>query len=386
MPPFIGILCNYRKRVKKVENELLKLSSTIVNYSVKIKEGDRVLISTNGLEPKFLVKALIRDIVKVKGIPFVRIIDNEINSLLTELTTSKRVDELARHKKEEVDNYDVFINIRYTENEYEGKYINSSIRKEIGSKTAKSDDIRINKRRWVLLNYPSLIDAYKIGMPYDEYKNYSIKAMNFDYSSMEHDILPLKKLMEQTDKVRIVSPNTDISFSIKNIPVIPCCGTSNIPDGEIYTAPIKTSVNGKITYNTPSPYQGNIYHNVSLTFKDGKIIEATCDNDNESLNAIFDTDEGSRYVGEFSLGLNPLITKPMGDILYDEKIIGSIHFTPGKCYDDAKNGNDSAIHWDMVLIQTEEYGGGEIYFDDVLIRKNGKFVLKELEHLNYNLK
>ena len=223
-------------------------------------------------------------------------------------------------------------------------------------------------------------------MPYDEYKDYAIKAMNFDYSIMEKDILPLKKLMEKTDKVRIVSPSTDISFSIKNMPIIPCCGTSNIPDGEIFTAPIKTSVNGQITYNTPSPYQNNIYNNVSLTFKEGKIVEATCDGDNEALNSIFDTDNGSRYVGEFSLGLNPLIIKPMGDILYDEKIIGSIHFTPGKCYDDAPNGNDSAIHWDMVLIQTKEYGGGELYFDDVLIRKDGKFVLKELEHLNYNLK
>lgn len=369
-----------------MENEIIKLSSTIVNYSLKVKEGERVLISVNGVEPKFLIKSLIRDIVKVKGIPFVRIIDNEINALLTELTTSARVLEIAKHKKEEVDNYDAFINIRYTENEYEGKHINAMIRKEIGEKTAKSDDIRINKRKWVLLNYPSLVDAYKIGMPYDEYKEYAIKAMNFDYSSMEKDILPLKKLMEKTDKVRIVGPNTDISFSIKNIPIIPCCGTSNIPDGEIYTAPIKNSVNGKITYNTPSPYQGNVYRNVSLSFKDGKIVEASCDGDNEALNAIFDTDSGSRYVGEFSLGLNPLITKPMGDILYDEKIIGSIHFTPGKCYDDASNGNDSAIHWDMVLIQRPEYGGGEIYFDDVLIRKDGKFVLKELEHLNYDLK
>lgn len=369
-----------------MENELIKLSNTIVNYSVRVKEGERALISTNSIDTKFLIKALIRDIVKAKGIPFVRIIDNEINSLLIELTTSKRVSLLAHHKKEEVDNYDIFINIRYTENEYEGKHINADIRREIGYKTAKSDDIRINKRKWVLLNYPSLIDAYKIGMPYDEYKQYAIKAMNFDYASMERDILPLKKLMEKTDKVRIVSPNTDISFSIKNIPVIPCCGTSNIPDGEIYTAPVKTSVNGKITYNTPSPYQGNVYRNVSLTFKDGKIIKSSCDGLNEELKAIFDTDEGSRYIGEFSLGLNPLITKPMGDILYDEKIIGSIHFTPGKCYDDAKNGNDSAIHWDMVLIQTSEYGGGEIYFDDVLIRKDGKFVLKELEHLNYDLK
>lgn len=377
---------NLERKGEEMENELIKLSNTIVNYSLKLKENERILITVNNLDTKYLVKCLIRDIVKVKAIPFVRVIDNELNSLLTELTTSKRVDEIAKHSMEDVENYDAFITIRYTENEYEGKHINSLIRREIGSKTSKSDDIRINQRKWVLLNYPSLVDAYKIGMPYDAYKEYALRAMNFDYASMERDIAPLKELMEKTDRVRIVSPNTDLSFSIKNIPVIPCVGNSNIPDGEIYTAPVKDSVNGTITYNTPSPYHGNVYRNVKLTFENGKIIEATCDGDVEGLNKIFDTDEGSRYVGEFSLGLNPLINKPMGDILYDEKIQGSIHFTPGRCYDDASNGNQSAIHWDMVLIQTKDYGGGEIYFDDVLIRKDGVFVLKELEHLNYDLK
>jgi len=166
------------------------------------------------------------------------------------------------------------------------------------------------------------------------------------------------------------------------MPAIPCCGTANIPDGELYTAPIKESVNGVITYNTPSPYHGNIFNNIRLEFKDGKIIKATSTEHQEELNEIFNTDEGARYIGEFSLGFNPLITEPMGDILYDEKIMGSLHFTPGRCYEDCSNGNISSIHWDLVLIQTKEYGGGEIYFDDVLIRKDGKFVLDNLKQLN----
>ena len=192
--------------------------------------------------------------------------------------------------------------------------------------------------------------------------------------------------MEKTDRVRIVAPNTDITFSIKGIPAIPCCGEYNIPDGEIFTAPVKDSVNGTITFNTPCPYQGNIYTNVSLTLKDGKIVQAMCNEDNQSLNHIFDSDEGARYIGEFAIGLNPKILHPMGDILFDEKIIGSIHFTPGRAYREAFNGNISSIHWDMVLIEREEYGGGELYFDDVLIRKNGKFMLPELEPLNQQQK
>ena len=217
----------------------------------------------------------------------------------------------------------------------------------------------------------------------DKYFQYALEVMTVDYNQMKQDIVPLLKLMEKTDKVRILSPNTDLTFSIKDIPIIPCCGECNIPDGEIYTAPVKNSVNGIITYNVPSVYHGNMYHNIQLTFENGKIIQATSDDNNNRLNEIFNTDDGSRYVGEFSLGLNPKILHPVGNILYDEKIIGSLHFTPGSSYHNAYNGNQSVIHWDLVLIQRKEYGGGEIYFDDILIRKDGMFVLPELQHLNY---
>jgi aminopeptidase len=191
----------------------------------------------------------------------------------------------------------------------------------------------------------------------------------------------LKALMERTDRVRIVGPGTDISFSIKGIPAVKCSGDRNIPDGEIYTAPVKNSVNGVISYNCPSVNNGIRFENVRLEFKDGKIINATA-NDTEAVNKVFDTDEGARYVGEFALGVNPFINEAMGDILFDEKISGSIHFTPGNCYAGAPNGNSSAIHWDLVLVQTPAFGGGEIYFDDVLIRKDGRFVLPELDVLN----
>jgi len=316
----------------------------------------------------------------------VEMVDPEVNAMLLEGTNDTRIKVLHEKKKYEVQNFDAFITIVYTTNDYENKEVNAEIQKKIGEAVKEEADIRTNERKWVLLNYPSPLDAYKAGMPTKKYQNFAFDVMNVDYPKMAQDIEPLKHLMEKTDKVRITGKDTDITFSIKGIPVIPCTGEKNIPDGEIYSAPIKDSVNGYITYNTPSPYRGNIYHHVKLTFQDGKIIEATCDEDNEALNKIFDSDEGARYVGEFSLGLNPMIKDPMGDILYDEKIIGSIHFTPGRCYRDADNGNESTIHWDMVLIQRPEYGGGDIYFDDQLIRKDGQFVLEELKHLNYDEK
>lgn len=375
-----------KEKSEIMQEDLRKLAQTIVGYSLEIKEGENVLITTNSTKTSPLIKELLPEIASKKAGISIKIIDIEFDSYIKELANEKIIENIANEKKYEVEHFDAFINIRYIDNDYEQKNITKDIKKEIAIATEDYDDIRINQRKWVLLNYPSHLDAYKAKMKNEEYFHYALDVMNVDYQQMYENIKPLEELMKKTDKVRIVSPNTDITFSIKGIPVIPCCGKSNIPDGEIFTAPIRDSVNGRITYNTPSPYQGTIFNQVSLTFKDGRIIECHSSQDEEKLKEIFDTDEGARYIGEFSLGLNPKILDPMGDILYDEKIIGSIHFTPGRCYDEADNQNHSAIHWDLVLIQREEYGGGELYFDDVLIRKNGLFVLKELEHLNYHLK
>lgn len=365
-----------------MDQRIEKLSKTIVDYSIDVKENEKVLIQYESSECNPLVKYLIKDIISKGGIPFTKLLDNELSSLILENSNTNIIDEMVKIKTFEVDEFDSFIRICYTENEYEDKDVPSSVRKELGKKSEEIDDIRINKRKWVLLNYPSIVDAYKARMKYDDFYNYSLNVMNVDYASLNEKIKPLKELMEKTDKVRIVGPNTDLTFSIKGLPAIPCCGKANIPDGELYTAPVKDSVNGIITYNTKSPYNGYVFNNISLEFKDGKIINATASDNNDKLKEIFDTDEGARYVGEFSLGFNPIIKEPMGDILYDEKIMGSLHFTPGTCYKDCNNGNVSSIHWDLVLIQRPEYGGGEIYFDDVLIRKDGLFVLDNLKQLN----
>jgi aminopeptidase len=223
--------------------------------------------------------------------------------------------------------------------------------------------------------------AQKSDMSLEKFEDFFYDVCNLDYSKMAEEMESLVSLMEKTDKVHIKGPGTDLKFSIKDINVIPCAGEANIPDGEVYTAPVKDSVNGYITYNTPSNYQGFTYKDIRLEFENGKIVKAEA-NDTEKINELLDTDEGARYMGEFAIGVNPYITKPMENILFDEKIMGSIHFTPGKSYDDASNGNDSKVHWDIVLIQTPEFGGGEIWFDDVLIRKDGKFVIDELKGLN----
>jgi aminopeptidase len=243
-------------------------------------------------------------------------------------------------------------------------------------------EVRVPKTKWVVLRWPSPSMAQQAGMSTEQFEKFYFDVCTLDYSKMDRALKPLQDLMERTDRVHIVGPqDTDIEFSIKDIPAVPCAGKLNIPDGEIFTAPVKDSINGVIHYNTPTLYQGVTHENVRLEFKDGKVVGAT-GSDTKRLNEILDSDDGSRYVGEFALGVNPFIDNAMKDILFDEKIKGSLHFTPGNAYDEADNGNRSQVHWDMVLIQTPEYGGGEIYFDDVLVRKDGLFVLDELLPLN----
>lgn len=365
-----------------MKDKIEVLASTIINHSIKVNRNENVRITCETMEPMPLVKELVR-LINEKGANVeVSFFDPMLKALINKGTTPSKLSLLKELEEVEVTKFDSFIRIYCNQGDYMDSIVPDEITKSIGEALKKYRDIRVNEKKWVLLNYPSKVDAQKAKMAYDEFANFSFDAMCYDYEAMSKDLQPLKELMEKTDKVRLTGNGTDITFSIKGISAIPCTGEANIPDGECYTAPVKDSINGVIKYNTPSPYRGNVFHGVTLTFKDGKIINATCDEDDKALNEIFDTDEGARYVGEFSIGTNPMIKYPMGDILFDEKIIGSIHFTPGACYNDAYNGNSSSIHWDMVLIQREDFGGGNIYFDDKLIRENGVFVVDELKHLN----
>ena len=359
-----------------------KLAELLIRYSTDLQPGEKVLIDCIG-DCGDLCRDIIEEAYKVGGIPFINVENPMLNAAILKkapeesFTTQRKWEELRMKEM------DAYIGVRATNNSYTMKSIDSK-QHELQSTLLWEPvhgKIRVPKTKWVILRYPNDSMAQMAEMPTDEFEDYFFNVCTVDYKAMSRSMDPLVELMEKTDKVRIKGPGTDLTFSIKGIPAVKCDGEKNIPDGEVYTAPVKDSVNGVIRYNTPSPYDGFVFKDMELTFENGKIVKAVSNN-TERCNAIFDTDAGSRYVGEFSFGLNPQIHDAMGDILFDEKIAGSIHFTPGASYDDAYNGNESAVHWDLVLIQTEEYGGGEIWFDDVLIRKNGIFVLDELKGLN----
>ena len=366
-----------------MDQRLQKLAHNLVNYSVRAKSGDKVWINYIGENTVDLARALVKEVYAAGAIPFPHFENQRVHRELLMGCTEEQLRIMSETDCGQMSQMDCFIGVRAADNASELSDVppeKLSLYNRLYSSPVHHG-IRVPKTRWVVLRYPTDAMAQLMDSSYEQFEDFYYNVCNLDYEKMGRAMENLVNLMNRTDKVRLVAKDTDISFSIKGIPAIACDGHMNIPDGEVYTAPVRDSVNGVIAYNAPSRYEGFTYENVSLTFEKGKIIKATS-NDNERINRVFDTDEGARYVGEFAIGVNPYITKPMKEILFDEKIRGSIHFTPGMCYDDAPNGNKSAIHWDLVLIMTEEYGGGQIWFDDVLIRQDGRFVTDELLCLN----
>lgn len=365
-----------------MDPRLKKLASTLVNYSCKVKKDENVMVECFGNSPHELLKEIIREIYKAGGIPYVSIRDNSILREILKECSIKQLKFMAKIDLLQMKSIDAYIGIRAHENVSElcditgekmnlySKYYSDVITEE-----------RVNNTKWVVLRYPNNSMAQLANTSLESFRDFYFNVCNLDYSKMSKAMDKLVGLMNKTDEVHIEGRETSLSFSIKDIPSIKCAGEFNIPDGEVFTAPVKKSVNGFITFNIPAVFQGFTYENIRLEFKNGKIVKAQS-NDIERINKVLDTDTGSRYIGEFAIGVNPFILKPMKDALFDEKIMGSFHFTPGRCYEDASNGNKSAIHWDLICIQTPEYGGGEIYFDKVLIRKDGKFVIDSLKELN----
>jgi len=365
-----------------VDKRIRILAQNLVNYSCDLQVDEKILIEAVGLETP-LVQELVREVYRAGGVPFVTIKDSSVERSLLLGATEEQMKSRARYEADRMSEMDAYIGIRSGSNFAEMSDVppekmylyNKHFWHEVHG------NIRVPRTKWVVLRYPSPSMAQLADMSTEAFENFYFQVCNLDYSKMAAAMDPLIELMENSDQVRIMGKGTELTFSIKSLPAVKCAGRRNIPDGEVYTAPVKDSVNGVITYNTPAQYQGFTYENIRLEFEDGKIVNVSANN-TERINKVFDTDEGSRYIGEFALGVNPYITKPMKDTLFDEKIAGSIHFTPGSAYERCFNGNKSAIHRDLVYIQTPEYGGGEIYFDDVLVRKDGVFVLPELEGLN----
>ena len=357
-----------------------KLAKMLVEYSTSLKKGDRVLLDMVDVPDEFSIE-LMQAARAAGATPIIEVRHTRINREVLRNTNSEHARlvrdlELFRMKKVQA-----YIAVRGSANASENADV-ASDRMALYSRTTRPVlNYRVNKTRWCVLRWPTPSMAQAAGMSTEAFEDLYFKVCTLNYLKMARAMVPLERRMKQADRVHIKGPGTDLTFSIKGLGSKMCKGDRNIPDGEVFSCPVRDSINGRIQFNTPTLYSGTKFENVCLEFKDGKIMQAVSNN-TRRLNEILDTDPGARYTGEFSLGFNPYILSPMCDILFDEKIAGSLHLTPGQAYEECDNGNRSAIHWDMVLIQRPEWGGGEIWFDGELVRKNGMFVPKDLKPLN----
>lgn len=365
--------------------KLKKLANKLLTYSIKVKENENLLIELFGEEGIPLAKEIIKEAKKLKVNVFFNIIDYELLKEFLNNANEKQIKMYAKHDLSRMKEMNAYIGIssKKSENEFTGILLEKMEMYNKFYMVPVHFKERI-KKKWCILRYPNKFFAQKNKMTLEKAEEFYFNVCNLDYEKISKAMDNLVLLMNKTDKVRIIGRGTKLNFSIKGIKAEKYVGNFNLPDGEVASAPVKNTVNGYITYNTETKYNGHKFNNIKFEFQDGKIVKATA-NDTVALNEILDTDEGARYIGEFAFGLNPYIKSVIGDTLFDEKVYGSFHFTPGDALEESDNGNRSSIHWDIVNIQTTEYGGGEIWFDDILIRKNGEFVLENLKCLNLEM-
>ncbi len=360
-----------------------KLAQYVIHTSIALQKGEKILIEMHG-QAKPLAKALIEEAYLAGGEPFMNVFDYDLEGAVIRGSSESHMEDISVYALTQMKDMDAYVDIRVMDNIY--KWSSIPAEKSEFYRRHYWGPVHLEERcqhtRWAVMMYPTPGAAQQFKMSTEDYENFYFNACLVDYAKMGRAMENLRDLLLKTDKVHITGKGTDLTFSIKGIGCELSFGQKNLPDGEVTTAPVRDSVNGIVTYTAPSPYDGLMFENIKLTFEDGKIVDASCSNFTQRLNEILDTDPGARYIGEFAIGVNPMIKDPVGDILFDEKITGSFHFTPGNCYDNIDNGNHSSIHWDLIAIQRPEYGGGEMYFDDVLVRKDGLFVLDELKCLN----
>lgn len=356
------------------------LARVLTGFSVKLRRGERLLIDASCV-PDSMVTALVREAARLGATPFVQMTSPAVQRELLRHGTAGGFEFARRIELQRMKGMQAYIALRGADNIFESSDVPTD-RMNLATRILRPViDWRIRNTRWCVLRWPTPGMAQQAMMSTEAFEDFYFRVCTLDYRRMAPGMAALKRLMERTDRVHITGPGTDLRFSIKGIGAVACGGSHNIPDGEVFTAPVRDSVEGQIAYNAPTVYQGTSFDNVRLAFRKGRIVDAMSSN-MKRLNQILDADPGARHIGEFSLGFNPHILHPMRDILFDEKIAGSFHFTPGQAYREADNGNCSQVHWDLVCIQRKDYGGGEIRFDGRLIRKDGLFVLPALKSLN----
>ena len=361
------------------------LAEILLDHSTKLRSGETILVECFDLDDTTLPRLLVRKAARRGAQALVETRDGRV---LREILKNANADGMAAWGEcdaQRMEKVQAYLALRGARNISEMSDVPAEKMELYNTHYLKPVhyERRLKQTRWCVLRMPNPSMAQQAGMSTEAFEDYYFDVCNIDYPRLSKALRPLVARMEQARSVQIQGPDTDLRFSIEGIPVVPCHGLRNIPDGEVFTAPVKDSIEGQVRFNVPTIYQGHSFDGILLRFERGRIVEADCQGgDRDRLNRILDSDDGSRYTGEWSIGCNPRVIQPMRDILFDEKIAGSFHLTPGNAYESADNGNRSKVHWDLVQIQRPEYGGGIIAFDGEPIRIDGRFVPEDLRALD----
>jgi aminopeptidase len=352
------------------------MARTIVRYSLEVRPGERVLLDFRGTSTLDLLRETVEEVTRAGGIPFPLVGDDSVSARFLRHAAEEQVRSWGGIHEVLIRQMQCYVRVNGTDNPFDTADIPEAAQRWEREHYMKPVHLeyRVKNLKWVVLRYPSHSMAQQARMSREAFAALYYDVCMLDWERFSRAMDPLKSLMERTDKVRLTAKDTDVTFSIRGVGVVKCDGRMNLPDGEVFTAPVRDSVEGVITYNAGSIYAGTSWDWIRLTFRRGRIADIEASNDVDKLRKIFATDEGASYMGEFSFGLNPRLHRPMKDTLFDEKIYGSFHTALGQCYETTENGNRSAIHWDLVCIQTPAYGGGNVWLDGQLVREDGNWI------------
>lgn len=360
--------------------KLKKLAKIIINYSIALKKGEKLLIRGYGFDGYPLIKELYLEAVKAGAFKIdVRYSSDEMARIFYENATKEQLTFLDLLDKKVADNYDAMIQIIADENPFELAAVEIK-KKQLAMKAMKPLSDILHKKRWCLFYYPNNATAQTAKKSLETWENFVFDSCIKDWKKEEKMQLKLIDLLKKVKKIRVVGHETDLTLSVAGQTWLKCCGSHNLPDGEVFTSPIRNSVSGVIRYNVPTRYMSKDFDWVKLWLKNGKVVKEACSHDVKDLADILNTDSGARYYGEFAFGLNKSILEPTREILFDEKMGKSLHMALGKCYDEAPNGNDSNIHWDLIF--RFDWANAELYFDDKKVYSKTKWIDDYFTFLN----
>lgn len=349
-----------------------QLGDLLVNYSMAVKPGEKVMIAFVEVETYPLVHAIYRSCLQAGALPQVQFLSEELNRLVLVHGTPEQIGWVPEIEAYGMEWADVYFGLRGAHNldvfwDIPAEKL-SLLRQAMG----KISTLRWQKTRWCLLRVPNAALAHQAGVDEETITDMFFNACFLDWPVVSQEWRRWADDLTKGDQIRIIGKGTELSFSTEGRTWDVAAGHSNMPDGEIATAPVESTIDGVIYFDFPGVLGGRLVHDIRLRWEQGKLVEATSSTNQDFLRSVLNTDAGASLIGEFAIGTNPEVNYFCKDILIDEKIGGTVHIALGRAYPKVGGTNQSAIHWDIIKDMRQE---GEIYLDDELVFRNGKVLL-----------